>query len=328
MTMSRRNQLWLGLIAGALAAIAWFVQSERQWNRMQSALDALRQRRGLVEQESQRLENEISNREKKAQMQPASPKLLASQKTPGIGAPSAGGNSGDKKVRALLNSPQLQVEYLAAKQARLGRTYGPLFKNLHLSSDQITRFEAIAMQREEQELDIAGAVPAAMRTAYSGGQWDTGLESLSVGGPAGNPDIQAATVLQKQANEAFQTAATALLGVDGYAQLSDYERAMPVRNVADDLAVSLATSDSPLNLDQANQLTGILADASASYRKGGSANLGQIDWGQILQQAQSVLSAPQLSSLTQVVALRQSQAQLRSLIQTSTVTAGTKLEQH
>ncbi len=299
-----------------LAAAAWLAQSSRDLHAVQAELAGAKQRRSLIEQESQRLEREASLREKAARAR--SSEADHPIKTLTV---TGRGDVENKKLSALLQSPGLQAEYLAAKRARIGRTYGPLLKELKLSFEQTSRFEAIVMQREEQALDIAGTVPKAMRTSYTGGLWDTGLESLTVGGPASDPDTQAAAELQRQANQAFKAAATDLLGADGYAQLESYERAMPARNITDNLAGELATTDHPLSPDEADQLTQLLANASPSYARGGSANLGQVNWDKLLEKAPSVLSPPQVAGLSQVVALPQAQMHLRTLLQQATSTA-------
>jgi hypothetical protein len=315
--MSRRTQLWLGFLALGVAAIAFLVLAEQCLNRVQSALEVARQRQASVERESQRLEREDSARQSHALARNGAPGSIKSEATPKA-APASAVRKLDGPVAALVQSPQLQAQYLEAKRARIERAYGPLFKSLNLSADQIARFGSIVMQREEQALDIAGAVPAALHSSFSDGQWFTGSLSLSVGGPASDPDTQAAAKLLQQANQGFQDAATGLLGPDGYHQLVDYQRAMPMRGVVDDLAGSLATSSSPLNPDQANQLVQILASASASYGKGRTATLSPIDWDQALQGASGVLSSPQMASLNEVIAMRHAQDQLRDLVKTAT----------
>jgi len=128
--------------------------------------------------------------------------------------------------------------------------------------------------------------------------------------------------LQREAS-ARQNRALAQKGVP-----VDYERAIPMRGVVDDVAGSLATSSSPLHPDQANQLTQILAHASASYTKGRTAILSPIDWDQALQQASSVLSPPQMASLNQVIAMRYAQDQLRTLVQTAAAPASSNPSPH
>jgi len=314
--MSRRTQLWLGFSAAALAAVAWLILAEQCLHRVQSALETARHRQASIEQESQRLEREASARQNRAQAPKGAPGSAKAGPSPKA-APAPAARKLDRAVGALLQSPRLQAQYLEAKRARLERTYGPLFRSLNLSPDQVSRFAALEIQREEETLDIAGAVPTALRSSFSDGQWFTGSLSLGVGGTPGDPDTQAAAKLLQQANQGFQDAAATLLGPDGYGQLVDYERAMPMRGVVDDVAGSLATS-SPLSPEQANQLTQILAQASSSYTKGRTATLSPIDWDQALQQASSVLSPPQMASLNQVIAMRYAQDHLRDLIKSAT----------
>lgn len=314
-----RNQLWLGFSAVALAAAAWLVMAEQCLSRVQSALEAAHHRQASLAQEIQRLERKTSAQQSSALAQKAAPESAKSGANPEA-APVPTARKLDGPLAALLQSPRLQAQYLDAKRARLERTYGPLFKSLNLSPDQVSRFADLELQREEQKLDIGGAVPTALRSSFSDGQWFTGSLSLAVGGTAGDPDTQAAAKLLQQANQDFQDAAAALLGPDGYGQLVAYERSLPMRGVVDDVAGSLATS-SPLSPEQANQLTQILAEASSSYSKGRTASLSPIDWDQALQQASGVLSPPQMTSLNQVIAMRYAQDHLRNLIKSVTGTS-------
>ena len=303
-----------------LAAAAWLALSQRHLKQLRSALDAERDRQAVATQEGRRLEQEAAGRKNRERVgAPDRPQTVATPPVAHGPAP----RRLDGPVAALIQSPALQAQYLEAKRSRIERSYGPLFKSLNLSTDQIARFGDLLMQREQQALDIAGAVPGALNSNFSDGQWFTGSLTLSVGGPAGSADAQAAAKLMQQAKQGFQHAATDLLGPDGYGQLATFERARPMRGVVDDVAGSLATSSSPLTPDQANQLTQLLAGASASYAKGRTATLSPIDWDQVLQQAPGVLSPPQVASLNQVIGMRHAQDQLRDLIRATTAPAGT-----
>jgi hypothetical protein len=225
----------------------------------------------------------------------------------------------DPRVGALVADPKLQALYLAAKRSRLDRIYDPLFKSLSLSPDQVDRFKAILLRREEQALDLVSAVPAAVQTNSTAGQWfDTSL-GLGVGGPSSNADVRAAKRLMTQADQSFQSAAADLLGADGYQQFTDYERALPMRTIAEDTASALATSENPLNPDQINQLTQTLAQASAAFVRGQTANLNmtQVNWTDAIQQAQTFLTPSQLTAFKTTVATRRAADNLYSLVRTA-----------
>ena len=78
---------------------------------------------------------------------------------------------------------------------------------------------------------------------------------------------------------------------------------------------SAAATATPMNADQADQLTEILANASSSYQRGGVARPGfAINWDKALPQAAQVLSPDQLAVLQAQVAPTQSMAQLKRAV--------------
>ncbi len=223
----------------------------------------------------------------------------------------------DPRVAALIASPPLQIGYLAAKRARLEREYGPFFGKLGLAPASVDRLKALLMQREEQRLDLASAAPAALRLSSTDGQWDTAALGIGVGGNSDDPAVRAANRLMDQADRSLAAGVTELLGPEGYRQFSDYERSLPMRSLAEDVAGSLAAGASPLSSDQVEQLSQILAQASPSYVRGGSAALGQMDWDQAFQQAGRVLSPPQLAALKAVEGVRVAGSRLTGLVRSA-----------
>jgi hypothetical protein len=87
------------------------------------------------------------------------------------------------------------------------------------------------------------------------------------------------------------------LSENGYRQLQEYERTLPVRALTASLAERLYYTDVPLNGTQAERLTQILAGASKSYGEGAAADPEQIDWPAVLTQAQGMLTPVQRSVL-------------------------------
>jgi hypothetical protein len=112
-----------------------------------------------------------------------------------------------------------------------------------------------------------------------------------------NDDTAAVVTLMTQNVEAFRTAATALLGADGFGQLQEYERILPMQPAVNELAGVLGDSAQPLTVSQADALSQLLAESSLGYQQGGDATPGSIDWEQAAERLQSVLTAQQIQSV-------------------------------
>ena len=98
----------------------------------------------------------------------------------------------------------------------------------------------------------------------------------------------------------------ALLGDSGYKQYQDYSPTIGARETAAGLASALATSDTPLSTEQAQQVQGILNETSIRQPPFG------YDWATAYAKAQGVLSPPQLDVLqaigTQAIGWQQAEA--------------------
>jgi hypothetical protein len=240
-----------------------------------------------------------------------------------VSRPAAAGPRAASPLRVLMGDARLQLLYFAAHRANLPSTYGPLFRSLKLSPDQMRQLEDRIMQRDEQFFDIVSAVPDAIQGASYGGGGLFNRNPFLItshsedGDPLqpSTPDGQAAAELLRQNDAAFQEAATALLGPAGYQQILQYERTLPVRDAVDGLGNNLAASQAPLTPEQADQLTQALASASSPYQNGGVARAGNfIDWDESVAQAAQILSPPQLATLQAQVAPAQSMRQLRATV--------------
>lgn len=197
--------------------------------------------------------------------QPAAPALSAAKKNVTASA--------EKSPEELLaQNPKLQALLLAWDRARVATRYGPLFQALHLTPEQIAKFEDLVMNRAEQRLDLQSATQA----------------------QSGSDNDSAAAALARRTADEFQAAQIELLGADGYRRLHEYERSLQVRTlVVDKLGGELAATETPLTSQQAEFLTQALADASNRYQKGGAASKDTIDWETVLAKAPGLLSAAQ-----------------------------------
>jgi hypothetical protein len=173
--------------------------------------------------------------------------------------------------------PKVQVVLLASLRARLVTSYALLFRMLGLSPVQIEKFQDIAVQREEQNLDLNAilSAEASANTILSSDTWN------------------AVTKLKAQAETDYQVAQRELLGAAGFQQFQEYERTSAVRNIASGLAGAAVMAGIPFTAQQTERLTQVLANASDSYQSGGLASKETVDWGLVDTQAQQILSESQ-----------------------------------
>jgi len=223
-------------------------------------------------------------------------------------------------MKKLFGDPKLQAQYLEMKRSSLAASYGPFFRAARVSPNQIQRFEEIIMARETSDLDIFSTVPAAADMDINGISVSVTPRPLGTDQPSA--DQLAADRLLEEQNQAFVSAATSLLGAQGYQQFQQYERMLPVQGVVDGLAGSLASIASQLTPSQADQLTQILANASSAYQNGGAASdvygNGGFNWPQALTQAQAILTPAQFAALSAVTLPSQTRTQLVASIKAAT----------
>jgi hypothetical protein len=107
-----------------------------------------------------------------------------------------------------------------------------------------------------------------------------------------DPVIQS---LRKRADDDLQARLADALGDAGADELKHYERTLPARSMAERFAGAAALGDVPLTLQQAEQLTQIMAGAAEASPGGGKIDPSTIDWVKVDTQAQTVLSPAQLA---------------------------------
>jgi hypothetical protein len=178
-----------------------------------------------------------------------------------------------QKIRDFRNDPKEQLRQLAARRLALGSIYGPLFRSLGLSPAQSEKFLDLTLKGEERQMDLS----AVMRSQ--------GLAE----------DDPMVIKLRADSDAELQTAQRELLGEAGFRQAQDYGRTSVVRELVSGLAGAAAVAGVPINAQQAEQLTYILANASSRYRSGGPAEVAEIEWDKIDTPARAILSESQLT---------------------------------
>ena len=160
-------------------------------------------------------------------------------------------------------------------RSRLVAEYAPFYLKIGLSAEQIDRFERILTDHWQSTEDITAVAEA------------KGLDDQ-------DPSV---AKLREQGTTSLRQAETEFLSENGYRQLQEYERTLPVRALTASLAERLYYTDGPLNGTQAERLTQILAGASKPYGDGAAADPEQIDWPAVLTQVQGILTPAQCSAL-------------------------------
>lgn len=198
------------------------------------------------------------------------------------GKPVTGGGTAPAKVapapvtvmprEALMNDPKLQALWLNSGRARLAQEYGPLFTALALTPAQAERFVALAIKRQEQLMDLAGAAQT------------QGAESK-----------QAVAALQQKANEECQAAQAELLGADDFRRMQEHERSAQIRSTVDAFVGAAVLAGEPISAVQAGQLTAALANATSRFAAGGRADVMTINWDAADARARQILTPAQFA---------------------------------
>ncbi len=213
----------------------------------------------------------------------------------------------------LSKNPEFQKLLAIQAKGRLTQAYGPLFKALNLSPDQLAQFQSLLVEKQQALMDVMQAAR------------EQGIN------PREDPDGFKALVNQavSQTDQSIQQA----LGDGGFQQYQQYQQTLPERNVVSSLTQSLSYTQTPLTDDQANQLVNLLQQTqpqragngtqtnSAGGLAGGPGIMALINGGgnarvtdDALTQSSGILSAPQVSALQQIQQQQQAQQQMQQLM--------------
>lgn len=262
-------------LAGALA-IGTAVLETRHLNAVTAELsaataayDAQDQRLQAMRRQLARVEGERTELLGRVPPPPAAPPAKRPPAAPTLqDGLSAASQAALQRGRELLAAhPELRDELVAYQRLMFAEDYGPLYRALELTPEQIALFEEVLRQR----------------SSFSFGIGDNTLAfSFAVEGA----DSRA---LEGRLRSSF--------GPEKYAQYQDFVRSASVRRQTTRLASALYHTDSPLSPAQAEQVTRILTANRIGRDAGGTAIAGAINWEQTMRQAQDVLTARQLQAL-------------------------------
>lgn len=170
------------------------------------------------------------------------------------------------------DNPKLQLLQLAARRAQLVITYGPFYRRAALTPAQIAAFEKNFIRREERRADLF-ATASAEHTKLT----DPAYQKLFA-------DVQSE----------YQTAQRELLGETTAKLLANFDRTAATREIVASLAGATAMAGLPLDSDQAEQLTRVIA-AATRPPSSEPARGPVVDWNAVHEQASAFLSASQLT---------------------------------
>jgi hypothetical protein len=221
-------------------------------------------------------------------------------------------------LASLLDNPEFSRLWNAQQKMALDSRYAPLFKNLNLSAADLDKFKSLLVEKQGAITDVLAAAR------------EQGLDPRD---PADRTQI--ASLLQN-AQAQVDSNIQQTLGDAQYAQYQNYEQTLPQRNVVNQLAQSLSYTSSPLQDSQSQQLVDILAANSpvgnqgngsagglagafgGGMTGGGFGNRSALITDAAITQAQSILTATQVTALQQLQAQQQAQRQIAQMMRQST----------
>lgn len=271
-------------VAGAVALVAW--RESRFARQAQQTLTTLTAANTKVAMARREAEARLTAAEKeRADLQatldtlpkPSPTKTTAPAKKPNPDAATAM-MEWAKAEEERQKDPQVQLRQLAAARTKLTTRYGALYWKLKLTPEQVEQFETIAARKAEQYDDLLAALIA---------------QGVSMGGA----DFTRLYVpLHEKIDDAYHAGAKELLGEMGYQQFNDYERQLSARTHVQAVAGAAVLAGTPFSPQQAEQLVGILANASGNYRQGRDVLSLDIEWDQVDERAREILSSEQLTA--------------------------------
>jgi hypothetical protein len=236
----------------------------------------------------------------------------------------AGGPGGRRGGRfgafgAMMSSPEFQKLLAIQMKGRLSQTYGPLFKALNLTPDQLNQFQSLLADKQQAMMDT--------------------LQAAREQGVNPRTDPDGFKTLMNQAVAQVDQNIQQELGDAGFQQYQQYQQTLPERNVVNSLQQQLSYSQTPLTDDEANQMVSLLAQTQP--QKAGSGTSGTDNGGDAgpgpmalingggtakvtsdtLAQAAGVLSAPQVTALQQIQEQQQAQQQMQQLMRAANQSA-------
>lgn len=220
----------------------------------------------------------------------------------------------------LAGNPDFQKLLAVQMKGRINQTYGPLFKALNLSPEQLAQFQSLLADKQQALMDVMQAAR------------EQGIN------PRADPDGFKTLVNQAMAQTDQSIQQT--LGDAAFQQYQQYQQTLPERNVVNNLQQSLSYTQTPLTDDQASQLVSLLAqyqpqragNGTAGTSNGGDGGPGifaLMNGGgtarvtnDAISQASGILSSQQVAALQQIQLQQQAQQQMQQMMRAANQGSG------
>jgi hypothetical protein len=220
----------------------------------------------------------------------------------------------------LAGNPEFQKLLAVEMKGRINQTYGPLFKALNLSPEQLAQFQTLLADKQQALMDVMQAAR------------EQGIN------PRTDPD-GFKTLVNQAISQTDQTIQQTL-GDAAFQQYQQYQQTLPERNVVNSLQQSLSYTQTPLTDDQAGQLVSLLAqyqpqragNGTAGTSNGGDGGPGVFALmngggtarvtNDALSQASGILSSQQVAALQQIQLQQQAQQQMQQMMRAANQGSG------
>ncbi len=317
------NRLPLIMLAILIFSSGWFGLAHLTESKLKQSASAWEQERSALQKRIWDLQKRNSELENRRTRESAAATAAIAGEAPGDESPRAGdggsppsrfpGRNDGGRFASLMNNPEVQKLMAVQQKAALDTRYSSLFKQLQLNPVDLEKFKNLLVEKQTAVMDVMAAARA---------EGLTGRE---------NRDEIRQLVQQAQAEVDNNIRTT--LGDATYAQYQSFESTQPQRAVVSQLEQRLSYSSTPLTDAQSQQLVQILASTApagannanrnpvgaammmtfaggARGTAGGMLASGTPITTDAINQAQSVLSAPQVSALQGLQQEQQASAQL------------------
>ncbi|MFT3869620.1 MAG: sigma-70 family RNA polymerase sigma factor [Nibricoccus sp.] len=204
------------------------------------------------------------------------------------------------------SNPEYARLSLEQFRASLSGKYGPLYRAMHLSSDQIAAFEAIQVECQQGVIDIWAAAESQGIASGSDNSASTSVARMT----------SAPVTLRDEKLKA-------LLGDDNMKQYVDYDglKGRPAVTFVPMLAGDLYTAGTPLAVNQGDQLRQTIVNHTKVTKEPMASDGGtpiyrivsQTDWNAVAEDAGAFLSEEQLAVLKKRTAVEAADAQLKQM---------------
>lgn len=231
------------------------------------------------------------------------------------------GPPGMEAMMSVMNSPDFMKLVSTQQRGLIENRFAALFRKLSLTPAEREKLKALIAEKQNVMMDVMAAA-----------------REQGIGGRESRDQIRS---MVETAQGEVDASIKSVLGDQRYAEYSAYESSLSQRTTVNQLAERLSYTQTPLSTQQTEQLITLLAaegTPAPAPGAGGPGGRGGMDLlmssggafvppaqvsSTALQQAQGILSQPQLEVLQQIQSEQQAQDQMNRLIRDTMRRGGT-----